>query len=327
MNYIESKKILQSIKEAKNILIASHYNPDADSIGSILGLALVLKKLNKNISLACKDEVPEFLTFLKKSELIKQTDYKNFDFKKFDLIFALDSSRWAQIVGSENENNFPKANVVVVDHHMSNTGYGNINIIDKSATSTSEIVYKLLSDWKLDISKGVAESILTGMIGDTGSFRYPGLSADTFAIASELIKKGANRDKINFELYFNVDFNEIKYLAAVLEKAEFDTKNKIVWAAIPNRLYKKFNEPQGHGFAGTFFQTIKDSEMGVLMVEKEKGVVEVSFRSRRNINAYEIAVELGGGGHRKAAGVKMTNIKFDDAVKKVLDTAKKYTKN
>lgn len=327
MNYVESKQILQSIKASKNILITSHKEPDADSIGSILGWSLAIKAVNKKITLVCKDEVPEYLVFLKGSQKIAKTDFSKFDFSKFDLIFSLDSSRWSQVVGSESEGRFPESSVIVIDHHASNTGYGTINLIDKTASSTSEIVYKLIQDLGFLISKDSAEAILAGMIGDTGSFRYPGLSAETFAIASELIKKGADRDKINFELYFNVDFKEVKYLSAILEKAMMDAKNKIVWSAISNDIYRKLGKPEGAGFAGTFFQTIKGTEVGVFMVEKEKNILEVSLRSRRDIDAYKIAVELGGGGHKKAAGATIKDMEFDKAVKKVLSIVRKYTRN
>lgn len=327
MNYKESKKILQAIKDAKNILITSHKDPDADSIGSILGLSDAIKSVNKNIRLVCKDEVPEYLSFLKGSQKIIKTDFSEFDFSKFNLVFALDSSRWSQVVGAEPEYDFSDSKVIVIDHHASNAGYGTINLVDKTSTSTCEIIYKLLQDLKLPITKDSAEAILTGMIGDTGSFRYPGLSAETFAIASDLIKKGAKRDKINFELYFNVEFNEIKYLSAILDKAVLDTKNKIIWSAISNEIYKKFDEPEGSNFAGVFFQTIKDTEIGVFMVEKEKDILDVSFRSRKSIDASKIAVELGGGGHKKAAGAKLQDVEFNMAVKKVLSTVKKYTKS
>jgi len=326
MYYKESNKILQSIKSVKRVLITSHKEPDADSIGSVIAFHLSLKKIGVSSDLVCKDNVPEYLQFVPFLKKVKKVDFKDFNYGKYDLIIALDSSEWDQVVGSDLKNALPDKPIIVIDHHNSNKGYGEINLIDKRSTSVSEMVYKMLVDWKLDIDEGIATNLLTGIIGDTGSFRYPGIGSETFDIASKLMKAGADREKIILNLHFSTPFEELKYLAEILKEAEFDKKNKIVWAAISYEKYLKMGKPDGFGFAGAFFQVVKDTEIGIFMVEKEKGMVDVSFRARRNIDVSRISVSLGGGGHKRAAGVKLKGIKFKDAVEKVLETARKYTK-
>lgn len=325
MNYKESKIILQEIKKAKNILVTSHKEPDEDSTGSILALYLALKKIGIASDLVCKDKAPDYLFFLPEINKIKVVDFRTFEISKYDLIVCLDSSRWAMVVGSQLDK-IPEVGIIVVDHHASNKGYGKINLLDIKATSTSEIVYKILIDWGVKISTNIANNLLAGIIGDTGSFRYPTVSAETFEIAAALMKAGADRDKILYNTLFSVEFKELKYLSEVLKLASIDEKNKIVWAAVPYSKYVKLGKPEGAGFAGAFFQIVKGTKIGVFMVEKEKDVLDVSFRARDKIDVSKISVSLGGGGHKKAAGATLRGMKFDEAVEKVLATARKFLK-
>jgi phosphoesterase RecJ-like protein len=327
MHYKESKHILQSIKAANRILLTSHKEPDADSAGSIIALHLGLKRLGIKTDLVCKDEVPKYLTFLPRYKQIRKVDFRSFNFRKYDLIITLDSSSWGQVVGSELKENVPNLPIVVIDHHSSNKGYGKINLIDKSATSVSEMIYKILIDWSVEIDSGIANNLLTGITGDTGSFRFPFINAETFEAAAALMKAGADRDKIIYNLYFSVDLAELKYLSEVLKAATVDKKDKIVWAAIPYKKYLKLGGPEGSGFAGAYFQVVKGTKIGILMIETESQKLEVSFRARENIDVSKISVLLGGGGHKKAAGVAIYGMKFEDAVEKVLETARKYAKN
>ena len=266
MIYKESKAILQSIKQAKKILITSHKEPDEDSTGSILALNLALKKMGISSGLICKDKAPENLEFLPNIKKIELVNFKTFDFSRYDLMIILDSSSWGMVLGSELKDKSPNIPTIVIDHHASNQAYGKLNLIDINATSVCEIVYKILFDWGVKLDKDIAGNLLAGITGDTGSFRYPFVSAETFEIAAKLMKAGADRDKIIYNLLFSVELKELKYLSEVLKEATIDKKNKIIWAAIPYSKYVKLGKPEGSGFAGAFFQTVKGTKIGVFMV-------------------------------------------------------------
>ncbi len=326
MNYQESKQILQSIKAAKKILISSHIKPDEDSTGSIIALNLALNKIGISSDLFCRDRAPEYLAFLPKAQKIKVVDYRNFDFSKYDLMIILDSSAWGMVVGSELKDKLPDISTIVIDHHASNNRYGKLNLLDIQATSVCEIVYKVLTDWKIKLDEDIANNLLAGITGDTGSFRYPFVTSETFEIAAKLMKAGADREEIIYNLFFSIEFNELKYLSEALRVATFDEKNKIVWAAIPYEKYLKLGKPEGSGFAGAFFQGIKGTKIGIFMVETEKGKLEVSFRARDKVDVSKISTSLGGGGHKKAAGVSIYGMTFSDAVEHVLTTARKYVR-
>jgi len=316
MYYKESGEILKAVKSAGKILIISHKNPDADSIGSILGLFLALSKLGIKADACCVDEVPGYLLFLPAVSKITKVDFRKLEFQKYSLIMVLDSSSWEQITeaGAGLEKIKGNTMVLVIDHHASNKVFGKINLVVKDASSTSEIIYRLLTDWNVKVNSDIANNLLAGIIGDTGSFRFPKINADVFEVAADLIRKGANRDKIIKNLFFSADFKELKFLSEILKSSVLDKKNKIIWSAVPYERYLRLGKPDGVGFSGTFFQGVKGTKIGVYMVEKEKNVLDVSLRARENYDVSKIAIKLGGGGHKRAAGATVRGLKFKDAV-------------
>ena len=133
---------------------------------------------------------------------------------------------WERVVGGNLEHLKPDVKMIVIDHHASNEGYGDVNLVDHKSTSVSEMIYKLLEDWRVKPDKNIAVCLLTGIIGDTGSFRFPNVDPATFEITADLMRLGADRDNIIFNLFYTVDFKELKYLSEILKEAVVDLKRK-----------------------------------------------------------------------------------------------------
>lgn len=329
MNYRESANILKEIKKAKRILVNCHRSPDPDSIGSALGLYGVLKQLGKEVETICpSDEISQNLSFLENFDKIKfPVDFSKFDFSKFDLFIVLDSFSWDMVADSKSFTT-PKLPVVVIDHHKTNTKYGDINIVDDTVTSVGELLYLVLEDCGVEINRDVATSLLTGIIGDTGVFRYPGTGAKTLMIATKLMEKGADKDEIVFNLYHSAEFELVKFWGEILRNIEIDKKYKFVWSAMPYETYKKIGSLKigRESSASLFAQIVKDTDFGILMVEQEKQKLSISFRSRTGLDTSQIAKDLGGGGHIYASGTKIEGLPFEKAVEKVLEVARKHAK-
>ncbi|MFV1917673.1 MAG: bifunctional oligoribonuclease/PAP phosphatase NrnA [Patescibacteria group bacterium] len=330
MNYRESKKILAQVNKANKILINCHSRPDIDSIGSALSLYQVLKKMGKDVNVICPSVILESFNFLPFSGKIQKVSYKKFDFSKYDLFICIDSSSWAMVVGMANSKKVPIPNIplVVIDHHKTNQKFGKINLVDDKITSSAEIIYLVLEDWRVCIDKKVASAILAGIIGDTGAFRYPGVTNQTLKIAGKLMEKGADKDEIIHNIYRSVDFNLLKFWGEVLKRMEIDEEHGFVWAAVPNEDFKRYKKPKDgkETAASNFTQIVKDTKFGLMMVEEEARNLSVSLRSRTGFDTSKIAAALGGGGHIYASGVKIEGLDFDDAVEKVLQTARKFAK-
>lgn len=328
MNYKESSEILKEIKKAKKILVNCHRGPDSDSVGSALGLSKVLEQMGKEVMIVCPSDVPDDLKFLNGADKIKKIDYSSFDFSKHDLFVAIDSSNYSMIAGAKELEQPKTIPFIVMDHHISNTGFGKINLIDSKATSTGELLFKVFKDWKIELDSNIAKSLLTGIIGDTGSFQYQNVGAETLETAAKLIKLGADKDEIIYNIYRNISFTEVKIWGKIIEGMEIDHKYHFVWSAIPITVYHDIVgiESAKEDAANLFFPIVKDTDFGIIMEERDDGALSVSFRSRSGFDVSKIAEEIGGGGHKAAAGARIEGLDFDDAVEKVLTAARKYAK-
>jgi len=327
MNYPESKLILEKIKKAKRILVNCHRGPDADSVGSAMAMYNVLKKAGKNVEIVYPSKsIPSNFNFINEHEVIKKKiDFTKFDFKKYDLFVTLDSSDWKQIFGLD-EVVSPNIPVVVIDHHRTNTRYGIINLVDETISSTGELLYMVFQDWKIKIDKDTADSLLMAIAGDTVAFRYA--NENTFDIASRLMKLGADKKVIIFNLFQRADFRLLKFWGKVLERMHMDRKGGFVWSAVPLLEYMELGKlSEARSSASTLFtQIVEDTDFGMVMVEEVENSLSVSFRSRTGFDTSKLASQLGGGGHIFASAAKIEGLPFNKAVKKVLRVARKYAR-
>lgn len=328
MNYKESAAILKEVKKAKNILIACHRGPDMDSVGSALAMAGTIKKMGKNVVVVCTSKIIDDLKFLDGAkEIIEQVNFGRFDYSKYDLFIIPDASSW-QMITDNPEAQMPKMKIIAIDHHKTNEKFGYINLVEPKVTSVGELLYFVFKDWKIAIDKNVATSLLTGILGDTGVFMYPGSGNSTFKITQELISKGADKDEIVLRTYRTRSFKIFKFLGEILDRMEIDTKNKFVWSAVPFEIYEKYDKPENgkEVAASMVMQSVEGTDFGFVMVEIDRNHFSISFRSRTGFDVSPLAERLGGGGHAAAAGARIRATSFDGAVLKVLEVARKYAK-
>ena len=325
MNYAESKIILAEVKKASRILLNCHRDPDPDSFGSALGLYSVLSKMGKNVRIVCPTEVfKETVDFLDNFKKIEHIDFSKLDFSKHDLFIMLDSGSW-EMVSDLRDFVPPKIPTVVIDHHLTNSKFGTINLVDVKTTSTAELLYLVLKDWGVKLDGKEATALLTGILADTAAFRYPGSGIRTFKVAQELIALGADKDGAMLHLFSSTDFNLLKGWGELMVNAKLDKENKFYWVAVNFEKYVQMGALPDlkDSFASNFGQVIKGTDFSVTMLEVEPKKLSVSLRSRSGFDCSKIAVSLGGGGHRAASGCRVEGLAFDKAVEKVLKTAKK----
>ncbi len=327
MNYKESEEILSKVQSADRILVNCHRNPDPDSVGSALAMYSVLRTMGKDVAVICPTGASENLSFLKNFEAIETVDFEKYDFSQHDLFICIDSASWGMVAASEDIKK-PNIDIVVIDHHKTNTKYGSANLVDWEVNSAAEVLYRVFEDWEVTIDEAVATSLLTGIIGDTGSFRYSGTTPETLRLAANLLEKGADKDKINLNINFTVSEKLVAFWAEMLSRIKIENEHSFVWVAAPFELYKKFGKPVDakERLASEFFQSVEGTNFGVVMVETEEKNLSVSFRSRTNFDVSKIAIELGGGGHAAASGARIENTPYEEAVEKVLETCRKYAK-
>ena len=326
MNYKESKLILEEIIKAKRILLSCHRSPDPDSIASNLSMYQVLIKLKKDVKVFSPDKIHTNFKFLPFVDKIQTVNYSNFDYSGFDLFIALDASSFDQVSGIKKIK-LPNVPIIIIDHHFTNEKFGFINLLN-IVSSTCEILLGVFKDWKIEIDKDLATCLLTGIYADSVSFQTDNSKASTFEVSLELIKLGADREKIILNLYNSNEFILIKFWGELLKNIVIDNEHKFVWTAVPYEIFSKYGKPgEAKSLAANLiFRSIKGTDFGIVMVEQRPKVLNMSYRSRTQFDVSKIAKKLGGSGHKASAGGWFEFENFDEAVNKVLQVARKFAK-
>lgn len=294
--------ILVEMNKAQKIVIMAHETPDGDAIGSMLSMYLALKKLGKEADVIIK-EFPRTFSFLPGADKVKT----NSDTEKYDLAISLDCADLKRLVGREY---FEKAKkTIVIDHHSTNTMYGDLNFVNPVSPACCEILAGMFEYFDISIDANLGSCILTGIITDTGGFKYASVTSETFEFTAELLRKGVNvsdiyqrvletRTKANFEL-----------LRRATNRLEFLEDGKIVFTYINKKDEEEVNAEIGdHEGIVENGRSIEGVKVSVFIREKEENVYKVSMRTgnNSNINVSDICYIFGGGGHPRAAGAVVT---------------------
>ncbi len=300
-----SEKIYQQLKISQNILLVSHKRPDGDTIGANLGMLAYLKGQNKNVTSFCLDPIPKNFNFLSQSHKIS-TDHTIFR-QKYDTVIMLDCASLEYAGVASLVTALPPGYVLInIDHHITNPRYADINLIIDDASSTSEIVYRLLKDWNIVWTKDMATALVAGMIADTEGFKNPATNYQALAATSELIKYGANVYEIANITLNNTAISQLKLWGRALERLTLVDKYNLIYTWITQKDFAECHtdETASEGIAN-FLHILKEGQIILVLIEKKDGTVKGSLRTTGDIDLTKIAGYFGGGGHKKAAGFSL----------------------
>lgn len=294
-------RFLEAIATADSIGIAGHIRPDGDCYGSCMGLYNYIREQfpDKKISVYLESFVPEF-SFISRSQEI-ETEPQEFT---YDLFMALDcgaSDRLGKFLPL-----FEQAKKqIVVDHHISNTSFGQENYIEADASSTSEIIYTLLEEEK--ISKSVGEALYLGIVHDTGVFKHSCTTKRTMEIAGRLITLDIPFSKIIDETFYQKTYVQNQVLGRCLLESLLLLDGKVI-ASFIDRKTMDFYGAKSHDLDGIIDQlrVTEGVEVAVLLHETAFHEYKVSLRCNAELDVSRIAAYFGGGGHKKAAGCTMS---------------------
>ncbi|MFQ5480733.1 MAG: bifunctional oligoribonuclease/PAP phosphatase NrnA [Thermodesulfobacteriota bacterium] len=298
-------KIIEKLREGKKFLIASHVNPEGDAVGSLLGLTLVLRAMGKDVTPYLEDPVPGIYDFLPGSETIVH----NLDgLGPFDALIAVDCGMKDRL--GELLNAFEHGGELInLDHHATNDGYGDLNVVDAEASATGEVIYDLCRAGGIGITKEAAINLYVAIHTDTGSFRYSCTSAESLMKAGELVRCGADPSDISMRVYENYPAVRFRLLAMVLATLEVIKAcgeghgGDIATLNVTRDMFDTAEaEPdQADGFVN-YARGIEGVEVGVLFRECPGDEYKISLRSKSYMDVGSVAMHLGGGGHARAAG-------------------------
>ena len=294
--------ILEEVKGAITIGIGGHIRPDGDCVGAALGLYLYLSKVCPESTVQVFLEKPaDVFSCINGIDRI-HTDFAT-DVDRFDVFIALDTSK-DRLGGAQGY--FEKARKRVnIDHHVSNSGCGDVNYIKPYASSTSELVYSVIEDKsKLDVE--IAKALYIGIIHDTGVFQYSNTSPETLRIAAELVAYGFDFNKLIDETFYEKTYVQTQILGRALLESILFMDGKCVVSMLDKKTMK-FYKAEAYDLEGIVSQlrNIKGVECAIFMYQLDTLEYKVSLRSSGKVNVAKVASFFGGGGHERAAGVTM----------------------
>lgn len=300
-------KIINEIKGAKTIAISGHVRPDGDCVGSVMGLYLYLRKEMPEAEIdVYLDEPPEIFACISRIDDIKSQFNTN---KVYDVFLALDTTD--DRLG-DAEPIYRRAHKKInIDHHISNSGCGDVNVVEPDRSSTAELLYELMDPEKID--EEIAKAIYIGIIHDTGVLRYSNTSPRTLQIVAELIKFGFDFPKIVEETFYEKTYLQTQIMGrAVLESVRFMNDRCIV-SMVSRRMMEFYCvTPKDLDGIVNQLQSVKGVDCAIFMYETGTLEYKVSMRSNGKVDVSAVAVKFGGGGHVRAAGCTMNGTYHDN---------------
>ncbi|MPW25831.1 bifunctional oligoribonuclease/PAP phosphatase NrnA [Alkalibaculum sp. M08DMB] len=312
--------IIEAIKNNQSFVISSHKSPDGDSIGSCIALGLALKRLNKTVTYVM-EYAPEKFRFL--NEITNFNDHYT-SLQNYDVGLFLDCSNIEHLHNSSLLDNCDMS--INIDHHISNTKYGNLNFIDTCASATGEVIFELINKLNVPLEKEMSAALYTAIVTDTGNFKYSNVTSRTHYIVSKLYEVPNSYSDINTIIFDEHSYEKIKLIGKGLSNLYITKDNKVSIILLTLDDLRNISESVDLEGIINYARDIRGVEVAVFIKETNKNTFRVSFRSNTNFDVSRLAAYYGGGGHMKASGCTIEGITSDQIIKDIIDQIEKDLK-
>lgn len=288
------------IEPVRRLGAVTHKDADGDTLGSALALAHALEPVGRQVAVVSSPPVPSAWDFLPGFDRVNRDPLpERAPLFVFD---STDVSRTGQYVDAVRR----APAVINVDHHVTNTGFGTINLVSTAAASTGELVYQLLKAWGVAIPPPAAACLYASILSDTGGFRHDNTSEHALRAAADLVGLGADPVAIARGLFKNRPASTLRMQARILHGLHFECDDRLVWGTITlHDLRASGASPDQADGAIDQLNTLRNQELAILFKEAGPRLTRVSIRSRDQVDAAALAALFGGGGHRRAAGIEI----------------------
>lgn len=312
------RRICAIFQEASRFVVTSHQNIDGDGLGSALAVFFLLRKIGKDVAVVYDGSVPYFYLFLPGAQEVLSYETFVASSRAFDVLVVVDCSnpgRLGRVESLVSQASF----VVNVDHHPDNSRFGHANFVDPSSPASALLVYEIAREMRVPLDAEIACPILTGIVTDTGGFQFAELNQEMFTIVGELVASGASLSTIMRHVFRCRRVEALKLLSRALDHLVFDPSCGCATIYLTQEDFAACNarEEDSEGIVD-YGLYIPGAEVSVFFKEIAPQVYKVSLRSRGDFDVLSVAHHFGGGGHRKAAGFKMTG-SFQEVYRTVTD--------
>ncbi len=296
------KKIESLIKSCATFLITSHVRPDGDALGSELALYLMLRGMGKDVVVYNQDATPSVYAFLPGSENIV---YSLGSVEGFDAVFVLDCSDLSR-VGDQQDRIASIKKIINIDHHASVGTFSEVLLTDSTASSTGEMIYRLMEYMGVAVTKDIATNIYTAILTDTGSFQYSNTGSATFRVAADMMEKGADCRSIAEKIYEAKPVAQISLMGRALNTLQFYQGGTVGIISVTQEMLREEDALPEHteGLIDTV-RSIRGVDVAVCCYEVSERRFKISLRSKGDFDVEKIAASLGGGGHRNASACRV----------------------
>jgi len=293
-----AQRFRDEISGARSVLIGTHMNPDGDALGSALALSHFFDAEGIDHEVLCHHSAPANLKFLPGVGRVRQTPSRN----DADLGIMLDLDALPRL-GSPEVYFSKLPRLVVIDHHVPIEAPGNLRIVQTDSPATALILANLLFELGAKVTPEMATCLLTGIVTDTGSFRFRNTTAEALHVAARLLELGGDINRVSEEVFQRKPLASARLLGILLEEMRLDCGDQLAYGAIRFEDFEetKAKDEDTEGFVNELL-SIETVKIAAIFRESKRGRVRISFRSRDDYNVASVAQEFGGGGHRNAAG-------------------------
>lgn len=326
----------QAIEQTQNFVLATHVRPDGDALGATLGLAEILSMTGRQVLCYFEEPFGTLGQFLVRNLLRIKTDIRQAAaFRVNDLLRIETDIRQVAAFAQECGQNImgicldcgdlgrlgkhgeALRNIrpfLVIDHHQSNEGFGDLHWIEPHRTSTGEMIYDLAAEMGLadSISPAAARCLYTALVTDTGSFQYDAVSSHTFAVAARLLERGVKPAEISEQLYAQASFGSLQLLQLVLATLQTFCDDQVAMMQVSQKMLQTTGTTyEDCDDLISFPRSVRTVRVAVLLKEKENREISVSLRAKGGCDVAKVAAQFGGGGHRNAAGFRLHDLSLE----------------
>jgi bifunctional oligoribonuclease and PAP phosphatase NrnA len=307
--------VVDLLRGAERITAICHENPDADTLGAAIAVAIAAERMGKRSEIVSGDPVPPFLAFMPRA-----ADVRSAPTLEPDVAVVVDAGDLARTgsVAREHADWLGRARIANIDHHISNPRFGEANLVDPAAAATCEMVALLLPELGVALDAELATALLAGIVQDTHTFAHPNATPRTLRVAAELVEAGADLSRINRAVYADKPFSTLALWGMMLAGIGQRCDGRIVFASMTNAMLQETAEAAtaSEGFVDLLGST-KAADITVLFKEVDATATRVSVRTTERADAVAITAAFGGGGHARAAGCTVAAA-LDEARERVL---------
>jgi phosphoesterase RecJ-like protein len=294
------REVVELLRGAERVTAICHENPDGDTLGAGIAIAIAAERLGKQAEVVSGDPPPPFLAVLPRIRSVRRAPQL-----EPDLAVIVDTGDLKRTgsVAAEHGEWLSRATIAVIDHHVSNAGFGAANWIDPAAAATCEMVALMLPELGIELDQELATALLTGIVQDTHTFAHPNATPRTLRVAAELVEAGASLSQLNRAVYADKPFSTLALWGRMLNSIEELSEGRIVHASMTLEMLRETGEQPNasEGFVDLLGST-KAADITVLFKQAEPGSTRVSVRTTERADAVAITSAFGGGGHARAAG-------------------------